>query len=243
VKHEESDKAARAGEEWFSRGYQLHQSNRYPEAIEAFKHSIELAYREATAMYNIACIYALAGDRDSGIEWLEKSVKAGFDNDERIQHDPDILSLRVDPRFNRIAEASRALSLSQFFKKSNGSLYSMAQWAPAVQMYQSLVEREPNNGRAWFNLGYALHYSRQHTRAIEAFEYARQLGYRRSISTYNIACAYSMLEQRELAFEWLERAVDDGYDASGYINGDRDLDNLRSDPRFQRLVRNYGNSR
>ena len=62
VKDEEPDKAARAGEEWFSRAYQLHRSERYPEAIEAFKRSIDLGYREATAMYNIACAYALAGD-------------------------------------------------------------------------------------------------------------------------------------------------------------------------------------
>jgi tetratricopeptide (TPR) repeat protein len=112
VKDEEPDKAARAGEEWFSRGYQLHRSERYPEAIEAFKRSIDLGYREATAMYNIACAYALAGNRNSGIEWLEKSVKAGFDNSERLKSDPDIVSLRVDPRFSHIERPPAALSHS-----------------------------------------------------------------------------------------------------------------------------------
>src|ERR1700737_1198309 len=54
VKTEESATEERNGERWFSRGYQLHSADRYPEAIEAFKHSVDLGYRKATAMYNIA---------------------------------------------------------------------------------------------------------------------------------------------------------------------------------------------
>lgn len=238
VKADESTKETRDGQSWFNRGYQLHRADRYAEAIDAFQHSIDLGYRQATAMYNIACGYALKGDRNSGIDWLEKSVKSGFDNNEKIQNDPDIISLRTDPRFARIEKSSRVLSLSQFYKdSSDGSPYSAQQWAPAVKLYESLVQSEPNNGRAWFNLGYALHYSRAHARAIEAFEHARQLDYTRPTSMYNIACAYSMLDQRELAFEWLERAVAEGYDVNGYITADRDLDNLRSDPRFQQFIR------
>jgi len=89
---------------------------------------------------------------------------------------------------------------------------------------------------------YALHYSREHARAVDAFEHARQLGYSKPTSIYNIACAYAMLDQRELAFEWLDRAVDGGFDLHGSINGDRDLDNLRSDPRFERFSRQPGTS-
>jgi hypothetical protein len=45
-----------------------------------------------------------------------------------------------------------------------------------------------------------------------------------------------MLNQRDLAFEWLNRAVDAGFDSSGKLSWDRDLDNLRSDPRFTRFA-------
>ena len=66
-------------------------------------------------------------------------------------------------------------------------------------------------------------------------DHAVRLGYRKPTSMYNIACAYSMLEQRDLAFQWLDRAVEAGFNTDNYIESDRDLDNLRSDPRFRRF--------
>jgi tetratricopeptide (TPR) repeat protein len=136
---------------------------------------------------------------------------------------------------------SDALSLSQFRKHIDGagnsdSDYSKERWAPAVELYGSLVRTEPNIGRAWFNLGYALHFSHQHTRAITAFERALGLGYSKPNTAYNIACAYAMLNQKDAAFEWLDRAITAGFDSYGNLTRDRDLNNLKSDPRFKRFV-------
>ena len=38
------------------------------------------------------------------------------------------------------------------------------------------------------------------------------------------------------AFEWLDKSVAAGFEIGGYINGDRDLDNLRTDARFKRFL-------
>ena len=53
---------------------------------------------------------------------------------------------------------------------------------------------------------------------------------------YNIACGYSMLNQRDAAFEWLDRATKAGFNSVGDISWDRDLVNLRSDPRFKKFL-------
>jgi len=45
-----------------------------------------------------------------------------------------------------------------------------------------------------------------------------------------------MMGNRNAAFEWLEKSVDAGFDIGDYINGDQDLDSLRSDPRFKRFL-------
>jgi len=229
---------SRDGDEWAGVGLQLLLLRDLDRSVIALNRAVtHFDYKAGTAMYNLACAYALKGDREAGIQWLAKSVNSGFDNPDKVQNDPDLNSLRADPRFARIEKDSRVLSLSQFYKGfSDDGRYPKQQWLPAVALYRPLVEAEPNNGRAWFNLGFALHYSGEHARAIEAFECARQLGYNRPIALYNIACAYSMLGQRDLAFDWLERAFAEGYDPKGYISGDRDLDNLRSDPRFKRFV-------
>jgi len=228
------------GEEWAKVGSRLLMLRDLDRSVVALNRAVTLLdYEGSSAMYNLACAYSLKGDRDSGIQWLEKSINAGFDSPEKLRNDPDINNLRSDSRFSRIDKLSKTLSLSQFnqnrdrFHDSENSNYSKERWAPAIALYESFVKSEPNNGRGWFNLGYAFHYSREHTKAIEAFERALSLGYHKPVSTYNIACAYAMLNQRDAAFTWLDRAIAAGFDSYGSLSQDRDLDSLRSDPRFR----------
>jgi tetratricopeptide (TPR) repeat protein len=234
--------ASKDGDAWAQVGLQLLLLRDLDRSIVALSRAADyLDYKGSTAMYNLACSYALKGDRDAGIKWLEKSVNTGFDSPKKLQYDPDILSLRTDPRFAAIENLSKTLSLSQFrhdnddFDRSDHSDYSVQRWAPAIKLYESFVRSEPNNGRAWFNLGFALHYSREHAKAIDAFQHALALGYHKPVSTYNVACAYAMLNQRDSAFEWLDRALAAGFDSIGDLVWDKDLDSLRSDPRFKRF--------
>ena len=107
----------------------------------------------STAMYNLACAYALKGDREAGIQWLEKSVNAGFDSPEKLRNDPDINNLRNDARFSAIEKLSSTLTLSQFprekdsFNKSENSDYSKQRWAPAISLYQTFVSSNPDSSQ------------------------------------------------------------------------------------------------
>jgi tetratricopeptide (TPR) repeat protein len=53
---------------------------------------------------------------------------------------------------------------------------------------------------------------------------------------YQIACIFSLLERREVAFEWLERAVNHGFACWPFFLKDDCLQNLRSLPEFDTLV-------
>ena len=235
--------ASHDGEEWAKVGVSLLFLRELDRSVVALKNAVTyLGDEGSSAMYNLACAYALQGNREAGIEWLEKSVNAGFDNPEKFRNDPDINNLRPDPRFSAIDKLSNTLTLSQFkekrdsFRNSQDFNYSKERWAPAIVLYESFLKTEPNNGRGWFNLGYALHFSREHTKAVEAFKDAIELGYQKPNSNYNIACGYAMLNQKDLAFEWLDRALKAGFDSGGDLSWDHDLDSLRSDPRFRRFI-------
>ncbi|HXM99006.1 MAG TPA: winged helix-turn-helix domain-containing protein [Candidatus Dormibacteraeota bacterium] len=61
------------------------------------------------------------------------------------------------------------------------------------------------------------------------------------VSPYTIATVYAGLGQKDKAFEWLERAYQQrSLDLSWYIKADLRIDNLRSDPRFEALLRGIG---
>lgn len=234
LKRENSDD----GNEWYRVGSRLIRLRDFDRATFALSQAVDhLSFRGGSAMYNLACTYALKGDRELGLDWLEKSINAGFDDSTKLVADPDIASLRGDARFKKIQELSRILSLSQFnAKEDNDSNYSKARWAPAIKLYDSFVQQHPDNGRGWFNLGWALHFSSEHARAVTAFERAVGIGYRTPTSTYNVACAHAMMNNRDAAFEWLDKAVAADFDIGGYARSDKDLDNLRSDPRFKKFL-------
>lgn len=226
------------GQEWYKVGSRLVRMRDFDRAVIALTEAVDhLRYRNGSAMYNLACAYALKGERQLALDWLERSVNMGYDDSDKIQNDSDIASLRDEPRFKKIEKLSLTLSLSRFNKDSlDGSNYSKQRWAPAIELYESFLRSQPGNGRGWFNLGFALHYSSEHARAVEAFKRAIQFGYRNPTAMYNVACGYAMMNRRDEAFEWLDKSVEAGFEIGSQVQGDRDLDNLRSDPRFKRFL-------
>src|SRR5690606_23415773 len=52
----------------------------------------------AMLLYNMAAIYALAGDVERGMEYLEDAVRAGYGQREPIENDPDLTGLRSHRR-------------------------------------------------------------------------------------------------------------------------------------------------
>ena len=57
------------------------------------------AYFQAARAYDAGCAYALAGQPDDALRMLEEAGKAGAIRGDTAQWDPELVSLRNDPRF------------------------------------------------------------------------------------------------------------------------------------------------
>jgi hypothetical protein len=53
---------------------------------------------------------------------------------------------------------------------------------------------------------------------------------------YNLACAYSRLKEKDKAFEWLNKAVANGFTQVNTLKTDDDLANIRNDERFKNVM-------
>ncbi len=95
----------------FQAGITALQSGEYETAISAFRCCLEVEPARSVPAYNIACGHALAGDVDAGIEWLGRAAEMGFGvapNRLKVaETDPEIASLRADPRGDAILERMR----------------------------------------------------------------------------------------------------------------------------------------
>lgn len=84
---------------------QLFHAERFELALAACELGFERFGRPAFA-YNAACSQARLGRVEDGLDWLGRALRAGFDDREALERDPDLAPLRSDPRFEEI----RALS-------------------------------------------------------------------------------------------------------------------------------------
>ncbi len=62
----------------------------------------------------------------------------------------------------------------------------------------------------------------------------------RYVCPYEVATIYAGLGKQEAALQWLRQAVDDRADCAPWMQADAKLDGMRSNPRFQDLLRRVG---
>jgi len=61
------------------------------------------------AWYNLACTYALAHQPNQALDYLERSIKAGFSNYSHITQDPDLATIRNTQRFKTLVAPLREI--------------------------------------------------------------------------------------------------------------------------------------
>ena len=64
-----------------------------------------------------------------------------------------------------------------------------------------------------------------------------EMSKQRYISAYHIAAIYVGLQDKDHAFEWLEKAFQDRADWMAFLKVDPRFDSLHSDERFNNLLR------
>ncbi len=93
-----------SGRAWFNLGYTALQDRDFATAIGAYQKTLALGYRPGTSSYNIACAYALQGNRDAAFDWLNRARAANFDLDSYVDDDDDLDSLHRDPRWKKLTD-------------------------------------------------------------------------------------------------------------------------------------------
>ncbi|HEX9653819.1 MAG TPA: tetratricopeptide repeat protein, partial [bacterium] len=116
------------------------------------------------------------------------------------------------------------------------SLFEAKDWENAIAAYQSVVKQDAKNGKAWLYLGLSYHSLGNYEQAIKAYEEADRLQFYQWQARYNIACAYSLMNNKEEAFQWLDKALGVGLNQIQLLENDSDLAILRDDMRFQGVL-------
>lgn len=87
-----------------------YQEKDYVRSAELFAAAIEAGGNDSGLFYDAACSNALAGRAEAAFDVLDRAVAAGFGNVAHLRVDPDLTSLRSDPRWGAMIERIEARS-------------------------------------------------------------------------------------------------------------------------------------
>jgi tetratricopeptide (TPR) repeat protein len=105
-----------------------------------------------------------------------------------------------------------------------------------IQFFEELLSRDPCNEEALMILGTTYTRRGEYEKGLNVDRRLVRLRPADPIVYYNLACSYCLLQQLDESLAALERAISLGYRDVPHLAKDPDLDNLRSDPRYRKLL-------
>jgi serine/threonine protein kinase/Tfp pilus assembly protein PilF len=212
-------------------------------AEREFKRSIELNP-------NYSLVHLYYGDFLSQQERFDESIAELKRAQELDPLSSDINSMMVRPYFfmrqydNMLELARKAIEMDQHYSSAHRNLGAAFEqkgmYEEAITEFDKAIELGGRLPYLVAALGRAYAKSGKRGEALKILEELEQPSRRFYASPVRIASIYAALGDKEQAFRWLEKAYQDRTDHLLWLRIDPDVDSLRSDPRFQDLLRRVG---
>jgi tetratricopeptide (TPR) repeat protein len=110
----------------------------------------------------------------------------------------------------------------------------------ALRNLQRAKELLKGNVNVYADIGHLYAVSGEKSAAERVIRELNELSAHKYVNPFEIALIYVGLGEKNHAFEWLDRAYQERSDMMVYLNADPRLDPVRSEPRFDQLVRKVG---
>jgi len=87
---------------WYVSAAPLMRLGQRDQALERARRALAIDPEDAGVLYNVACVYALAGSSEEALDHLDKAIRNGFGHREWVENDSDLDSIRDQPRFQAL---------------------------------------------------------------------------------------------------------------------------------------------
>lgn len=107
----------------------------------------------------------------------------------------------------------------------------------SLKFYPEYLTRHPDDARAHVFYAMDLAVAKQLDKAKLEADKAIKLNPTDLLMIYNVACFYSVMNEKKMAIEAIRKAIDAGYKAYDWMERDVDLYNIRNEPEFIELMK------
>jgi hypothetical protein len=117
-------------------------------------------------------------------------------------------------------------------------------WAAAIPLWKQVVATNPHMARFWYALATAQINAGANREAIPSLEKSLELGARSLwLIAYQLAQVHALLQEKDAALKWLDRAIELGFRRREGIRSDPTFAFLKDEPRFKSLTAQIDASR
>lgn len=110
-----------------------------------------------------------------------------------------------------------------------------------LAFFAGILENDPNYVDVLRAMGSLLSLKGRFADGLKVDKRLVQLRPNDALAHYNLACSYARMKRTGLSIKTLRKAVELGYRDFRFMHDDADLDLVRDDPRFRKLLREYEN--
>jgi serine/threonine protein kinase/Flp pilus assembly protein TadD len=209
-------------------------------AEKEFKRAIELNPSYATAHHWYAGYLSAMGRHNEAIAEAKRAQE--LDPLSLIINTTGGLVFFYARRYDEaIAQWRSTLELNAGFYPAHlylGRAYEQQKlYEQAISEYQKALAPGQGNPALAAHLARGYAAAGKRTEALKIISNLRELSKRRYVSSYVIAQIYTALGDTSRAFQWLDKAYQDRDTWLDWLKAEPGFDSLRSDPRFQDLLR------
>ena len=204
------------------------------QSIERHGKALNLGYNKANSSFNLARAYALQGSIDESFQWLDSALSAGFHDKVSLTTSPDLTRVRSDARYPQFVV--RCAILEEKFQKADQLYFRRKDYPSAEKQFAELLQTCPDSDLCITMLaGSLLHQGKLEEATIWNKRVRESVQYT-SFGSYNLGCIAALNGNTELAFAFLNHAVDCGFTDIGHLQQDVQLARLHGAPQFELLI-------
>lgn len=219
-------------------------NNRFPheQTILSLKRALALDPNMGEAHHQLGVVYYHIGLLDESMTELQRAVeidpsnalarfRIGLVNAYRTDYEQALAVLKTVPRDPNPPVIERTLA---------GVLFQLGRIQEATAVVDDFLAKDPDEGGNVTSVkAMILAKAGRQSEAEDVIAHAIEIGgnfQHFHHTTYNIASAYALMGNFDKAMEWLQVTADDGFPCYPYFEKDSNLDSLRNDERFIKMM-------
>ncbi len=227
-------------DDYFLWGYDAGMEGKHEKAVEHYQQATEKEPNNYVAWNNKGYALSDLERYEEAMAAYDKAIEIKSDFHEAWYNKGDAL-FDLERYEEALTAYDKAIEIkSDFHEAWNNKGYALSdleRYEEALTAYDKAIEIKPDYPNVWKNKGLALAGLGRYKEAIKACNKAIQIKPDFSPAYYNLACIYSLKEDKAKALEYLEIAIDKGYDKLKHIEQDKELDFIRDDPEYKRIIK------